>query len=116
MANIEEVLWELKSLRSEFGTRFDVVDQKLTDMTTTLSTLKDTVNDVKQYIASNTACIDQAKTRSDETETAQEETQTALRSAIKWISLLEAKTEHLDNQGSQKNLRILGIWEGAEGT
>lgn len=114
---------ELKSLRSDFGTRFDGIDQKLAGMTNTLATLEVKVNEMRQEVVDNTARIEQAEarieqaeTRIDEMETVQGETVETLKSALKRITQLENKTDDLENRGRRKNLRVFGIREKAEGT
>lgn len=115
MAGIEEVLSELRSMRYDFGGRLDGIDQRLSNMSTTLTALESGLTATKQDVAANTARIEQAEARIAATETIQEETDTDLKSALRRISFLEAKTEDLENRSRRKNLRIFGLREGIEG-
>lgn len=115
MASIEEVLSELRSMRSDFGGRLDGIDQRLSTMSTTLTVLENGLTTTKQEVAANTARIEQAEARIAETETIQEEADADLKAALRRISFLEAKTEDLENRGRRKNLRIFGLREGIEG-
>lgn len=115
MASITEILNELKSLRSDFGTKLDNIDTRLTGMANALTTLESKVTEIKQDVTTNATHIDEAEARINETEKALERAETALKSAVKRITFLEAKTDDLENRGRRKNLRIFGIREGAEG-
>lgn len=115
MASIEDVLSELQSMHSDFGGRLEGIEQRLTDMSSTLTTLESKLMQTKQDVSANTARIEQAEARIVASETEQEETNTTLQSYGKRIAFLEAKIEDLENRGRRKNLRLLGIREGAEG-
>lgn len=116
MASIAEGLLELKSLRSDFRTKFDNIDVRLTGIANALTALESTVTEIKQDVLTNATHIDEAEACINETEKTREKTETALESAIKPITFLEAKTDDLENRGRRKNLRIFSIGEGAEGT
>lgn len=115
MANITEILGELKSLRTDFGTKLDNIDIRLTGMANSMAALESKVTDVQRDVSSNTTRILETEGRIHEAEKTVEKTETALDSANKRIAYLESKTEDLENRGRRKNLRILGIREGAEG-
>lgn len=115
MVNITEVLNELKALRSDFGTKLDTINTKLTGMANALTALEGKVTDIKQDVLTNTARVEEAETRIDQTERSMEKVEAALESATKRITFLEAKTDDLENRGRRKNLRIFGLKEGVEG-
>ena len=115
MANITDVLNELKSLRNDLGKRLDNIDTSLTEMSNTMSALECKVTDIQRDVSSNMTRIEEAEGRVHETEKTLEKTETALESATKRIAYLESKTEDLENRGRRKNLRLFGIREGAEG-
>lgn len=115
MANVAEVLSELKSLRADFGTKLDSIDTRLTEMASSMAALENKVTEVQRDVSTNTARIEEAEGRINETETTLEKTEAALDAAMKRIVFLESKTEDLENRGRRKNLRIFGIQEGAEG-
>lgn len=115
MANVTDVLNELKSLREDFGTKLDSIDTRLTGMANTMAALECKVTDVQRDVSSNATRIEEAESRIHEAEKALEKTEAALDSAVKRIAHLESKTEDLENRGRRKNLRLFGIREGAEG-
>lgn len=115
MANIVDVLNELKSLRADFGTKLDNIDTRLTGMANSMAALERKVTDVQREVSSNTTRISGAEDRVHEIEKTVEKTEAALVSANKRITYLESKTEDLENRGRRKNLRLFGVREGAEG-
>lgn len=115
MANIAEVLNELKALRADFGTKLDNMTSRLTDMATSMTALESKVTEMKGDVSANTARIDEAERRVSDVEDVLENTNATLHSAIKRIAFLESKTDDLENRGRRKNLRVLGVQEGAEG-
>lgn len=115
MANIAEVLCELKSLRADFGTKLDNIDTRLTSMANSMAELECEMTEVKRDVSSNSSSIEDAESRIYVTEKALEKTEITLDSANKRIAYLESKTEDLENRGRRKNLRLFGIRERAEG-
>lgn len=116
IASMENVLCELRSMRSDFGVKLDNIDTRLTGVANAMTALESKVMEIKQDVLTNAAHIEEAEARINNTEKSLEETEAVLKSAIKRISFLEAKTDDLENRGRRKNLRIFGIREGAEGT
>lgn len=115
MANTAAILSELKALRSDFGSKLDSIDTRLTGMAQTLTTLEGTVAEVKRDVSYNATRIEEAERCIHEAEEALEKSQAALSSASKRIAYLQNKTDDLENRGRRKNLRLFGIREGAEG-
>ncbi|KAL7875941.1 hypothetical protein AOLI_G00109040, partial [Acnodon oligacanthus] len=115
MAQGAEVLSELKSLRADFGVKLDNMTSRLTDMANSMAALESKMAEVKGDVAANTARIDEAERRVGDAEDALEAVNSILNSAIKRIAFLVSKTEDLEKRGRRKNLRVLGVREGAEG-
>ncbi len=115
MANIADVLAELKSLRSDFGSKLDNIDNHLSDVANSIVVIESKLSDVEQDVVANTTRIGEAETRIATTEDKLQHTQEALASATKRIAYLESKTEDLENRGRRNNLRLFGLREGAEG-
>lgn len=113
MAIITEVLCELKSLQSDFGTKLDNIDTRLTGMANALTALEGKVSEIKQNVLTNTAHIKEAETRIDMTERELEKAKTALVSATKRITLHEAKTDDLENRGRRKKPAYLRLMRGS---
>jgi len=68
MANIAEVLNELKSLRADFGTKLDNIDTRLTGMVNSMAALECKVTEVKRDVSSNATRIEEAERRINDTE------------------------------------------------
>ncbi|CAL1611590.1 unnamed protein product [Knipowitschia caucasica] len=115
MANIGEVLSEIKSMRSDFRGRLDCIDQSLGNMSSTLTALENGLTQTKQDVTANTTRIAEAEARIAAAEAKQDEADTTLQLAGKRIAFLETKIEDLENRGRRKNLRVFGICEGIEG-
>ncbi|KAL3040775.1 hypothetical protein OYC64_011718 [Pagothenia borchgrevinki] len=115
MANIADILSELKSLRADFGTKLDNIDTCLTVVATSMAALESKVTDLKRDVSSNSTRINEAEGRIHHAEKTLEKTEAALDSVNKRIAYLESKTDDLENRGRRKNLRLFGIREGAEG-
>ena len=115
MANISDVLAELKSLRSDFGSKLDNIDNRLSDVANSIVAIEGKLSDVERDVAANATRSGEAETRVATTEDRLQHTQEALASATKRIAYLESKTEDLENRGRRKNLRIFGLRERAEG-
>lgn len=115
MANIADVLAELKSLRSDFGSKLDHIDNRLSDMVNSVAVIESKLSDVERDVSANTTRIGETETRIATIEDELQHTRDALASATKRIAYLESKTEDLENRGRRKNLRLFGLRERAEG-
>lgn len=113
---IAEVLSELKALRSEFGSKLDVIDGRLDAMSNSISALEDKFSDIRRDVSSNEKRIDEAETRISDTDDTLHHMEASLAAAMKRIAQLESKTEDLENRGRRKNIRLFGLKEGAEGS
>ena len=63
MANIAEVLSELKSLRADIRTKLDNIDTRLTGMANSMAVLECSVSEVKRDVTSNATHIKEADRR-----------------------------------------------------
>lgn len=116
MANMAAVLAELKLIRTDFGSKLDNIDNRLTDVVNSITSLEGKMINVERDVSSNTKRIDEAEARISTAEDQLRKAETELTSAAKRIAYLESKTDDLENRGRRKNLRLLGLREGAEGT
>ena len=99
MANISDVLAELKSLRSDFGSKLDNIDNCLPDVANSIVAIESKLSDMEQDVAANATRIGESETRIATTEDKVQHTQEALASATTLIAYLESKTEDLENRG-----------------
>lgn len=116
MADIADVLKELKSLRSEFGLKLDGINNSLGDMTNAIAALEGKVAEVKQDVSEHAKCIEEAENRVMMAEEELESVRAELASTVKRLTYVEMKTDDLENRSSRNNLRMFGLKEGAEGT
>lgn len=115
MANIADVLAELKSLRSDFGLKLDNFHNHLSDVATSIGAIESKLSNVERDMSAITTRIGEAETDTATTEDELQYTQEALASVIKQIAYLESKMEDLGNRGRRKNPRLFGIRKRAEG-
>lgn len=115
MANVADVLTELKALRSEFGSKLDGINGHLSELTSSISVLENNLGEIKREVKTNEKRIEEAEIRIAATEEMLVKTETALAAAAKRLAHLEEKTEDLENRGRRKNIRLFGLKEGAEG-
>ena len=115
MANIADVLTELKSLRSEFSSKLDGINNQLGELTNSISVMENNLGEIKRDVTANEHRIEEAEARIVTTEDALDKTERALAKATKRLTYLEEKTEDLENRGRRKNIRLFGLKEGAEG-
>lgn len=116
MADIADVLRELKSLRSEFGLKLDGINNRLGEVTSAITALEGKVAEVKQDVSEHTQRIGEAENRVMAAEEELEGVRVELASTVKRLTHLEMKTDDLENRSRRKNLRMFGLKEGAEGT
>lgn len=115
MAEIAEVLNELKGLRSDFGLKLDGINNRLGEMASSIHALERNLSDIKQNVSANEKRIEETEIRIAAVEDKADTTESALISATKRIAQLEMKTDDLENRGRMKNIRVFGLKEGAEG-
>lgn len=115
MANLTDVLTELKALRAEFGTKLDSINSRLGELTNSVTALEHNVTVIKRNVTANEKRIEEAETRILATEEALAEATSALTSVTKRLAYLEDKTDDLENRARRKNIRVFGLKEGAEG-
>ncbi len=115
MADLGEVLIELKVLRSEFGSMLDGTNNRLGVMANSISVLESNLTDIKREVSANEKWIEETDARISAIEDKLDKTESALTSATKRIAHLEMKTDDLENSGRRKNVRVFGLIEGAEG-
>lgn len=115
MANVADVLKELKSLRSEFGSKLDGINNRLGDLANSISVLENNLGEVRHEVTANEKRIEEAEARIAATEEMLDKMETALAAAAKRLAYLEEKTVDLENRGRRKNIRLFGLKEGAEG-
>lgn len=116
MADIADVLTELKSLRTEFGLKLDGINNSLGEVTNAISALEGKVAEVRRDVSAHTKRIKETEERVAAAEEELETVQAGLASAMKRLSDLQVKTDDLENRSRRKNLRLFGLKEGAEGT
>lgn len=87
-ANLAEVLSELKSLQTDFKTKLDNINTRLTGMA---NYMESKVTQTQQDVASNEVQIDQGECRTVEVEGSLETAQAALDTTIKLVTFLESK-------------------------
>lgn len=114
-ASVADVLTELKSLRSEFSSKLDGINNQLGELTNSVSVMESSLGEIKREVAANEQRIEEAETRIAATEDALDKAERALVKATKRLTYLEEKTEDLENRGRRKNIRLFGLKEGAEG-
>lgn len=115
MAGVADVLTELKSQRSEFSSKLDGINNQLGELTNSVSVLENYLGEIKQDVTANEQRIEEAEARIAATEDMLDKAERALVKATKRLTYLEEKTEDLENHGRRKNIRLLGLKEGAEG-
>lgn len=117
MANVSvaDVLTELKSLRSEFSSKLDGINNQLGELTNSVSAMENNLGEIKRDVTANEQRIEEAEARIAATEDALDKAESALVKATKRLTYLEEKTEDLENRGRRKNIRLFGLKEGAEG-
>lgn len=115
MANVADVLRELKALPSEFGSKLDGINNRLGELTTSISVLEDNLGEIKREVTANERHVEEAEACIATTEEMLDKTETALAAAAKRLAHLEEKTEDLENRGRRKNIRLFGLKEGAAG-
>lgn len=117
MCDLSRVLTELRSLHSEFsgfGIKLDNVENRMGEMTKSIAALEKNMTEGKQNVAANVTRLEEAKNRIMSVEEIMEKNAADLNNAMKRISYLEAKTDNVENRSQRKNLRIIGLQEGAE--
>lgn len=114
-ASVADVLTELKSLRSEFSSKLDGINNQLGELTNSVSVMESNLGEIKREVSANEQRIEEAETRIAATEDALDKAERALVKATKRLTYLEEKTEDLENRGRRKNIRLFGLKEGAEG-
>jgi len=77
--------------------------------------LENKVSEIQRDVTANTTRVNEAGQRIIKTEQSLKKTQAALETATKHLAYLEAKTDDLENRGRSKNIRLLGLQEGAQG-
>ena len=116
MANVADVLTELKSLRSEFGSKLDGINNQLGELKNSISVMENNLGEIKRDVTANEKRVDETETRITAAEDALDRTERALAKATKRLAYMEEKMEDLENRGRRKNIRLFGLKEGAEGT
>jgi len=116
MANVADVLTELRALRSEFSSKLDGINNQLGELTNSISVMENNLGEIKRDVTANEQRIEEAEARIVAAEDALVKTERALAVAAKRLTYLEEKTEDLENRGRRKNIQLFGLKEGAEGT
>ncbi|CAL1604458.1 unnamed protein product [Knipowitschia caucasica] len=111
MADIANVLTELRALRADFGCELDTTNSHLGDMNNSISASEQSMVEVRNTVESNKTRVTEAEERISTLEDDLEVAKADL--AIK-RSTLESKTDELENRGRRKNLRLFGLRERAE--
>lgn len=78
MANVADVLRELKALRSEFGSKLDRINNRLGELTTSISVLEDNLGEIKREVTANERHVEEAEARIATMEEMLDKTETAL--------------------------------------
>lgn len=115
MANVAHVLTELKSLRSEFSSKLDGINNQLGELKNTISVMESGLGEIRRDVTANEKRIEETESRIAAAEDALDRTERALAKATKKLAYMEEKTEDLENRGRRKNIRLFGLEEGAEG-
>ena len=115
MANIGDVLKEIKLLRADFGSKLDNIETRVTTMASTLAAVENKITAVQQEVSSNTTRMEEAESRIVKAEETLDKTETELGAAIKRISYLESKVIDQENRSRRKNLRLGNLGPRAEG-
>lgn len=123
------VLKELQSLRTTIiaintkistldglGATLDNVERRITEVNSSVEAVQKSFTDLQQDITANAKRLTEAEGRIGDTEDGLESVKAELIDATKRIAYLESKTEDLENRGRRKNLRLVGLPEGAEGS
>lgn len=126
-SDLAAVLRELQSLRTTvtsintkintvdgLGSKLDNVEKRLTEMNGSVVAVERRFADLQEDIVANAKRLTEAETRIGSTEDDLEIVKTQLADAVKRVAYLESKTEGLENYGRRKNLRLVGLPEGAE--
>lgn len=126
-SDLAAVLRELQSLRTTvtsintkmnavdgFGSKLDSVEKRLTEMNGSVTAVERRFADLQEDIVANAKRLTEAESRIGSAEDDLNFTKTQLADAVKRIAHLESKTEGLENYGRRKNLRLVGLPEGAE--
>lgn len=116
MADTSDVLAELKTLRTELGTKLDGIEKRLSEVSSSVKTLENNLTEIKTAVISNEKRIDDAEDRIAAAESRLDTADSFITSASKRLNLLEAKVDDLENRSRRKNLRLFGLREGAEGS
>uniref|UniRef100_A0AAV2MN19 Uncharacterized protein n=1 Tax=Knipowitschia caucasica TaxID=637954 RepID=A0AAV2MN19_KNICA len=98
---------------------------ELQSLRTDITSIHDKMSDIagfggftalKQDISANATRLNEAEDRIESAEESVQSMISELTAATKRIAYLETKTEDLENRGRRKNLRLVGLAEGTEGT
>lgn len=93
MADIADVVVELKSLCSEFGLKLDSINKRLGDVTNAIAAREGKVAEVKQDVSEHTKRIEEAEGRVAAVEEELDNVQVELASTAKRLTYLETKTD-----------------------
>lgn len=115
MASVTDVLTELKSLRSEFSSKLDGINNQLGELTNSISVMENNLGEIKRDVTANEKRIEEAEARIVATEDALDKSERDLAKATRRLAYLEEKTEDLEKRVRRKNIRLFGLKEGAEG-
>ena len=123
------VLSELQSLRAtisainikisavdDLGSKLDNVGKHLTEMNNSIASVQKGFAELRNDITANAKRLTEAESRIGATEDDMESVKAKMVAATERIAFLETKTENLENYGRRKNLRLVGLLEGAEKT
>uniref|UniRef100_A0AAV2LV34 L1 transposable element RRM domain-containing protein n=1 Tax=Knipowitschia caucasica TaxID=637954 RepID=A0AAV2LV34_KNICA len=127
--DLAAVLSELQSLRTDitsihdkmsdiagFGDKLDKLEERISDMNNAVTAVQGGFTALKQDISANATRLNEAEDRIESAEESVQSMISELTAATKRIAYLETKTEDLENRGRRKNLRLVGLAEGTEGT
>lgn len=114
--SLAEIMSELKSQRSKIMNRFDGIDSRLEDVTTQVSSMRETLTTTNQVLEKQQQRMDEAEKRISTLEDTLHSTQRDLHRAEIIIKALESKTDDLENRGRRKNVVLLGLPEKSEGS
>lgn len=107
---------ELKAFRDEFNVKTDTSAKKLNEVTNSILSIEGSIANINVEVTSNTRRITEIEQRLSKAEDEIKEKETVLAHALKRIAELETKTTDLEDRGRRKNVRILGLKDGAPGT
>lgn len=63
MASVTDVLTELKSLRSEFSSKLDGINNQLGELTNSISVMENNLGEIKRDVTANEKRIEEAEAR-----------------------------------------------------